>query len=95
MKQVPINEKEKKTTHVHRLESAVLLSYMLTATYRSYKDKYHFYIEPTSAGDKMASCISVIGRGQVFQLLKSSWAIFYRRREFAASALARLHYTKL
>lgn len=96
MKQVPINEKEKtKKPHVHQSESAVLLSYMLIATYRCYKDKYHFYIEPTSAGDKMASYISVIGRGQVFQLLKSSWAIFYRRREFAASALARLHYTKL
>lgn len=95
MKQVPINEKEKKkTVHTHQSESAVLLSYMLIVTYRCYKDKHNFYTGPTSAGAKMVSHITVIGRGQVFQLLKSNWAVFYRGREFA-SALPSLHYTKL
>lgn len=68
---------------------------MLIVTYGCFKDKHNFYIGPTSYWAKMVSHVTVIGRGQVFQLLKSSWAIFYRGREFSSSALARMHYTKL
>lgn len=87
--------KGKKKVCIPQSEPAVLLSYMLIVTYGCYKDKHNFYIGPTSAGAKMVSHVAVIGTGQIFQLLKSRWAIFYRGREFSSSALARLHYTKL
>lgn len=61
VKQVPINEKEKKkTVHTHQSESAVLLSYMVIVTYRCCKDKHNFYTGPTSAGAKMVDRKSVV-----------------------------------
>lgn len=65
-------KRTKKTVYIHQSETALLLSYMLIVTHRCYKDEYHFYTGPTSAEAKMVSQVTVIGRGQVFQLLKSS-----------------------
>lgn len=70
MKQVPINEKENKRQSMHQSESAVLLSYTLIITYRCYKDKHHFYTEPTSAGDKIAFQFYCNWKGSRFSVAK-------------------------
>lgn len=82
--------KRKTKVYIHQSESAVLLSVMLIVTYRCYKDK-HFYTESTSAGDEVLSHITVIGKGQDFQLFKSSWAVFYTGRELASCVICALH----
>lgn len=88
VKQVPINEKENKRQSIYM--SWNQLCYCLTCSL-SHTDVTRINIIFILSLHQLGIRCFHIGRGQGFQLLKSSWAVFYTGREFASCCQTALH----